>query len=185
MSQRVCPWWLGYFLVSPLRRFMQNPSEVISPYVREGMTVLEPGPGMGFFTIDLARLVGPTGRVFAVDLQPKMIVNLRRRVAKAGLLARVDPRLATPDSLGIPDLADSIDFTLAFALVHEIPSPQHFFNEVAAASKSGAIVLLAEPAGHVKPSDFDAELKCATQAGFQVKDRPIIKRNHAAVLQKL
>ncbi|HXN47666.1 MAG TPA: methyltransferase domain-containing protein, partial [Bryobacteraceae bacterium] len=73
MPHRVCPWWLGYLLASPIRRLAQNPSGTVAPYVREGMTVLEPGPGMGFFTLDLARLVGSSGRVVAVDIQPKML----------------------------------------------------------------------------------------------------------------
>ncbi len=59
MPERVCPWWLGYFLASPIRRLWQNPAQILRPYVREGMTVLEPGPGMVFFTLELARLVGP------------------------------------------------------------------------------------------------------------------------------
>jgi tRNA A58 N-methylase Trm61 len=50
-------------LVNPLRRLVHAPLALLRPYVKEGMTVLEPGPGMGFFTLDLARLVGPTGRV--------------------------------------------------------------------------------------------------------------------------
>ena len=43
MAHRVCPWWLGYLLGAPLRRLMQDPRKVLAPYVREGMTVLEPG----------------------------------------------------------------------------------------------------------------------------------------------
>jgi hypothetical protein len=46
MAQRVCPWWLGYLLASPIRRLLGDPVKVVAPYVREGMTVLEPGPGM-------------------------------------------------------------------------------------------------------------------------------------------
>ena len=50
MVHRVCPWWLGYFLASPIRQWLgQDPIKILSPYVREGMIVLEPGPGMGFF----------------------------------------------------------------------------------------------------------------------------------------
>jgi len=73
MSKRVCPWWLGYLLASPIRRLLHNPTRILTPFVRPGMTVLEPGPGMGYFTLELARLVGTSGRVVAVDVQPKMI----------------------------------------------------------------------------------------------------------------
>jgi ubiquinone/menaquinone biosynthesis C-methylase UbiE len=75
----VCPWWVGYILASPIRKLAQNPAPMLKPFVRIGMTVLEPGPGMGFFTLELARLVGPEGRVIAVDVQPQMITGLRRR----------------------------------------------------------------------------------------------------------
>jgi len=184
MSHRVCPWWLGYFLLNPFRRLGQNPTAILSPYVREGMTVLEPGPGMGFFTLDLARMVGASGRVIAVDIQPRMLARLKRRAAKAGLLDRLDARLATSDSMGIADLAGSLDFTLAFAVVHEFPDAGRFFAEVAVASQPGASLLLAEPTGHVKAADFDAELKAASDTGFVLADRPTIRRSHAALLKK-
>jgi SAM-dependent methyltransferase len=183
MSERVCPWWLGYFLASPLRRLLLDPHQFLVPYVREGMTVLEPGPGMGFFTVELARLVG-TGRVIALDIQPKMIEGLKRRVAKAGLLDRVDARVAPKDSLGLNDLNGKVDFTLAFAMVHEMPDSARFFAEAAQAAKPGAPLLLVEPAGHVSPARFDAELQAAAKAGFAVVDRPTVRRSRAALLRK-
>jgi ubiquinone/menaquinone biosynthesis C-methylase UbiE len=183
MAHRVCPWGLGYFLLSPLRRIGQNPHEIVAPFVREGMTVLEPGPGMGFFTLELARLVGARGRVVAVDIQAKMLDKLKRRAAKAGVAERIDARLASADSLGISDLAGNVDFILAFAMVHEMPDAVRFFREAAAASKDGATLLLAEPKGHVKEADFDAELRLAKEAGFELANRPEIKRSHAAVLK--
>ena len=183
MSHRVCPWWLGYILASPIRRLLQgDPEKILEPYVREGMTVLEPGPGMGFFTLPLARRVGPSGRVVAVDIQPKMIASLKRRLDRAGLLARVDARVVAPDTMGLTDLAGAVDFTLAFALVHELPRVEPFFAEIARASKPGARLLFAEPAGHVKPADFEAELQAAAKAGFEVAERPVIRRSHAALL---
>jgi len=184
MAHRVCPWWLGYWLICPLRRRGQNPAEILAPHVREGMTVLEPGSGMGFFTLELARLVGASGRVIAVDIQPKMLDRLKRRLVQAGLLDRVDARLASPESMGIADLRSSVDFTLAFAVVHEFPDAARFFAEVAAASKPGASLLLAEPKGHVKVSEFDSELQAASQAGFNLLDRPSIRRSQAALLRK-
>jgi ubiquinone/menaquinone biosynthesis C-methylase UbiE len=184
MGHRVCPWWLGYFLISPLRRLQVNPAKLLSPFVRQGMTVLEPGPGMGFFTIPLARLVGSKGRVVAVDVQPKMLRKLKRRVAKAGLESRVDARLAAADSMGISDLKGAVDFILAFAVLHEMPSAGPFFAEVAAASKLAARLLLVEPAGHVKVEEFEAELRDAAQAGFQVLERPHVRGSQAALLEK-
>ncbi|HJS99414.1 MAG TPA: class I SAM-dependent methyltransferase [Terriglobales bacterium] len=184
MGHRVCPWWLGYFLISPLRRLQVNPAKLLSPFVREGMTVLEPGPGMGFFTIPLARLVGSEGRVVAVDVQPKMLSKLKHRVAKAGVESRVDARLVAADSMGISDLRGTVDFILAFAVLHEMPSPGPFFAEAAAVSKPSARLLLVEPAGHVKDEEFEAELRDAAQAGFLVLERPQIRSSQAALLQK-
>lgn len=184
MAHRVCPWWLGYLLINPLRRWHQNPAKILDGHVRPGMTVLEPGPGMGFFTLDLLRMVGPSGKVIAVDLQPKMLDKLKRRAAKAGVLERLEARLASPDSMPLTDLANSVDFTLAFAVVHEFPSAADFFGQVAAASKPGASVLLAEPKGHVKATAFEAELNAASNFGFRVQSRPSIPRTHAALLLK-
>ena len=109
MARCVCPWWLGYLLVSPLRRLWEHPVRTLGPFVREGMLVLEPGCGMGFFTLDLARIVGPGGRVVAVDVQEKMLAGLRRRAAGAGLLDRIDARLARADSLGVADWAGRVE----------------------------------------------------------------------------
>jgi SAM-dependent methyltransferase len=148
------------------------------------MTVLEPGPGMGFFTIDLARLVGPTGRVIAVDVQPRMLSELQRRAAKAEVLDRIDCRLVSPESMALSDVAGRVDFTLAFAVVHEMPAAGPFFQQAAAASKLGAHLLLAEPAGHVKPKEFEAELSAASDAGLVVADRPRVRRSHSALLRK-
>ena len=86
--------------------------------------------------------------------------------------------------MNISDLAGSVDFTLAFAVVHEFPDAARFFAEVAAASKPGACLLFAEPTGHVKSADFEAELKAAFRAGFVLADRPSIRRSHAALLRR-
>lgn len=183
MAEHVCPWWIGYFLVSPFRRWMQNPDELIAPYVTPGMTVLEPGPGMGFFTLPLARRVG-SGCVVAVDIQPKMLDALRRRATKAGMNQRIETRLAAPDSLGIADLCGSVDFVLAVAVVHEMPSAEDFFREAAGALAPGGRLLLAEPAGHVTEARFKEELGSAARAGLVVKDSPTLKRFRAALLAR-
>ena len=81
-QHKLCPWWVGYLITSPFRKLWQNPALILEPHIRAGMTVLEPGPGMGFFTLEIAKLVGSSGRVVAVDVQPQMIEGLKRRAAK-------------------------------------------------------------------------------------------------------
>jgi ubiquinone/menaquinone biosynthesis C-methylase UbiE len=184
MAHPVCPWWVGYLIASPIRRLFHNPEEILGPHIHEGMTILEPGPGMGFFTIPLARLVGPTGHVVAVDVQSRMIEALKRRARNAGVQERIDARTAPRDSLSIQDLDGKLDFTLAFAVVHEFPSAQHFFAEVARGSKPGAHVLLAEPRGHVDEARFQSELEAAGTCQLTVISRPKLRLSHAALLLK-
>lgn len=182
MAHCVCPWWLGYFLLVPLRRLWQDPRRILSPYVTEGMTVLEPGPGMGFFTLELARLVGPAGRVVAVDIQPKMLAALRRRAARAGLEGRIETRLANASDLGVGDLAGKVGFALAFAVVHELPDSSSFFAEVAGALAPTGRLLLAEPRGHVSEGELEKTLEVAAAAGLRVTERPGIRSSRTALL---
>jgi SAM-dependent methyltransferase len=183
MAHRVCPWWIGYFLVSPLRRLWQDPRTILSPYVTEGLLVLEPGPGMGYFTLEIARLVGPTGRVVAVDIQPKMLAALRRRARRAGLDGRIEARRASESGLGVGDLAGKVGFVLAFALVHELPDVSSFFAEVAKALMPGGRLLLAEPR-HVSEDEFRKTLDTAAAAGLRFTERPFIRSSRTALLVK-
>jgi ubiquinone/menaquinone biosynthesis C-methylase UbiE len=180
----VCPWWIGYLLASPIRRLLQDPAGIIAPYIRDGMTVLEPGPGMGFFTLEIARRVGPSGRVIAIDAQPQMIEGLKRRARKAGLLDRIEARVVPTHSMALDGLEETVDFTFAFAVVHEMPSAGRFFAEAARAMKQGARLLLAEPAGRVKEGEFREELEVAALSGLKIVDRSTLKRCITALLQR-
>ncbi len=184
MADRVCPWWIGYLIASPIRRLVQDPHRILSPYVKPGMTVVEPGPGMGFFTIELARLVGPAGRVVAVDIQPRMLARQRRRAARAGVADRIETRVVQPASLGLEDLGGAADLVLAFAMVHEFRDDDRFFRQVAAALRPGGTLLLVEPAGHVKDDHFARELESAARAGLTEVERPSIRRSRTALLRK-
>jgi SAM-dependent methyltransferase len=184
MAQRICPWWLGYFLACPLRRLYQDPRRILAPFVREGMTLLEPGPGMGFFTLEMAKMVGPKGRVVCTDIQPRMLERLRRRAVKAAVSDRIDARLIKPETMGLEDLKAQADFCLAFAVAHEMPDAVGFFKETHAALKPGAKLLLAEPKGHVNEKEFEVTLDAAKAAGFAVVDRPAIRGSRSAVLMK-
>ncbi|RPH95570.1 class I SAM-dependent methyltransferase [candidate division KSB1 bacterium] len=183
-KHHICPWWMGYFLASPLRRWMQNPAKIISPYVHEGMTVLEPGPGMGFFTLEIAERVGFSGRVIVVDVQQKMLDVLMRKAKKKGLADRIDARLVTDDGTGTDDLAGKVDLVWAFAVVHELPDMNLFFREAAAALKTGGKLYLAEPSGHVNPDAWAKTIASAKLAGLAPESEITIPRSRTALLAK-
>jgi len=184
MGNRVCPWYLGYLLANPLRRLIQNPEEILGGHVKESMTVLEVGPGMGFFSLPMAHLAGESGRVVCVDLQERMLKALMKRAERAGLSARILTRLCTGSSLQIEDLAGKIDFALAFAVLHEVPDPKQFLREIFESLRKGGILLLSEPKGHVTKEDFEVSRAIAHGIGFRVAGRPDIRRSHSLLLSK-
>lgn len=167
MAKHVCPVWVGYLLLSPFRKLLEHPGKVLGPFVRPGMTVLEPGCAMGFFTLPLAQMVGPSGRVIAVDIQPAMLDVLSRRALKAGLAERIQIRTAGQGGLCLGDLGHAVDFAAALHVVHEMASPKVFFDDVRLALKPGGRLLVIEPRGHVSAESFGQMAALAEKAGFE------------------
>lgn len=184
MACKVCPWWIGYLLVSPLRKLLQNPKKIIEPHVRPGMTVVEIGPGMGFFTLELAQQVAPAGRVIAIDIQPQMLERLEQRAKRAGLHDRIETRLAKNDSMGMVDLTQAVDFVFAYAVVHELLDARAFFKEVVAVLKPGATLFIAEPGRHVSQEHFNENLQIALEEGFETVETGHARSGHTALLRK-
>ena len=146
------------------------------------MTVLEIGPGMGYFSLPLARLVGAGGKVICVDLQQRMLATLQKRAAKAGLSQRITPVLASDDSLRLDPFKGSVDFTLAFAVVHEVPDKHRLFGEIAESMKPGGKLLLSEPKGHVTEDDFEKTVRIAEEQGFKFDTSVNIRQSLSTVL---
>jgi ubiquinone/menaquinone biosynthesis C-methylase UbiE len=180
----VCPWWIGYFLLSPLRRILQDPGRILAPYVREGMSVLEIGPGMGFFSLPLARLVGEPGRVICVDVQERMLNKLKRRAEDSGLLDRITAILTDGNSLHIETYEGQLDFALAFAVVHEVNDHDRMLDEVYRSLKSGSLLLISEPKSHVTEEDFQATIETARARGFREEASLDIRKNYSILLRK-
>jgi ubiquinone/menaquinone biosynthesis C-methylase UbiE len=184
MADRVCPPFIGYWLLNPLRKLLENPRKMLGPFVQEGMIVLEPGPAMGFFTLPLARMVGPRGKVVAVEVQQKMLDVLAKRARKAGLGDRIDPRLVKNGSPDLSDLEGKVDFAAAIHVVHEVPDAAAFFKYIFAALKPGGKLLVIEPKGHVNEEAFEKSLDTAKTAGFKPADLPGKIRGRCALLSK-
>lgn len=182
-AQHICPWWLGYFLINPVRKYRHDPDKILIPYIRPGMQVLDYGCAMGYFSLPLARLTGENGKVYCIDIQEKMINKLQKRAKKAGLDHIIETRLVGRDVI-ISDLEGEIDFTLLFAVVHEVPDQKGLFEMMNRLIKPAGRILFAEPKGHVGIANFNNSVSLAQKAGFILEKRLKIKSSHAAVLRK-
>jgi len=178
-DRHVCPWWLCFTFDNLIRMLFHNPEAILAPYVHEGDTVLDVGPGMGYFSIPLARMVGDNGKVIAADVQAPMLVALRKRARKQGLEERIISHLCEADSIGI---RDPIDFALAFWMMHEVPDQNKLFLEIKLLLKPEGKLMVAEPAIHVTRSMFQETLKRARDAGFAAMENPKIFMSRTAVL---
>lgn len=162
--QHVCPWWFAYTFDNPLRNLMTPPEKVLNPYLKEGMTFVDLGPGMGFFSIRGAKIVGKGGKVISVDVQQKMLEILMKRAKKAGVDDIIEPHLALPDNINLDIQAD---FALAMWMMHETLDFVEFARQVKSVLKPASYFLVVEPTHHVRNTTIEEEAKAATEAGFK------------------
>lgn len=179
-KHRVCPVERAGLLESPLRRLYENPARILRPFVSEGMNALDFGCGPGFFTLELARRVGPAGRVTAVDLQPGMLEMARRKLDLAGLGERVTFQAIPADAIGAEG---PFTFALVFHVLHEVPDQGRFLAELRSRLAPGGRALLAEPGFHVSRGEFAASLKLARRSGLETGPGPRILFSRTAVLR--
>lgn len=177
-NHRLCPRWMCFTFDNGLRRLMQNPDRIIRQYVRSGDTVLDVGPGIGYFTIPMAKIVGDGGWVIAADIQSSMLEGIQKRALRAGVADRVSLHRAGPFSLNVTARSD---FILAFWMAHEVPDQERLFSELHAVMKDNGTFLLVEPKLHVSEGQFDAQIDMAQKAGFRLLSRPAVSLSMAAL----
>jgi ubiquinone/menaquinone biosynthesis C-methylase UbiE len=163
-----------------MRRWIQNPRKILGPYIKEGMTVLDIGCGPGFFSIDLAEMVGATGRVIAADLQEGMLQKLREKIKGSELDSRIALHKCEESKIG---WSEQVDFILCFYMVHEIPNQADFFKEIKSKLKPGGQLFIAEPPIHVSKKAFAETIKKARAAGFIPVARPKVFLSKAVILK--
>lgn len=183
-EHHVCPWWMGFVIASPLRKLGENPKKILAPLVEPGMTAVDIGSAMGFFSLPMARMVGDSGRVICVDIQERMLTSLVKRARRKGLEDVIETRVATEESLELGDLEGAADLALATHVVHETAYPQSFLTQCRDVLRPGGKLLLLEPKGHVSEEDFEATRQLALDVGFSDGDRSQIKKSLMLVLEK-
>jgi ubiquinone/menaquinone biosynthesis C-methylase UbiE len=173
-----CPWWFAYTFDNPLRRLIHDPGAILRGLVKPGDRVLDLGCGLGHFTLGLARLVGPEGRVVAVDLQREMLQRARARAERQGLQSRIEFHQATHDRIGV---TGTFDFALAFWMLHEVSNRRGFLNEIRTVLKPAGHFLLAEPKGHVSEGFFNRLRERIVEAGFKERTGPKVRLSRSAL----
>lgn len=160
----ICPVEKAWHLDNGIRRWLQNPRKILRPFIGQGMTVLDIGCGPGFFALEMARMVGSSGRVIAVDLQQGMLQKLRTKIQGTNLEERIVLHRSDQSRIGI---LEKVDFALCFYLIHELPDPAMFFKELKSLIKPDGLIFIAEPSFHVPQKAFEATVRQAVEAGFK------------------
>jgi ubiquinone/menaquinone biosynthesis C-methylase UbiE len=146
------------------------------------MNVLDIGCGPGYFSIEMAKMVGPDGRVISADLQEGMLRKLSAKISGSELQSRIRCILCGRSNINV---SERVDFILAFYMVHEVPDKDSFFRQLNAVLIEHGRFLLVEPKlFHVSRKDFDATIKIAENAGFSAAPGPRLPFSWSAVLAK-
>jgi ubiquinone/menaquinone biosynthesis C-methylase UbiE len=125
-------------LEGPDRDAYQRPDQIMDALlIGDGSTVADLGAGGGWFTVRLARRVGPKGIVYAEDIQPQMIQAIERRVDREGL-KNVRTVLGTPTDPKLPE--GSLDALLIVDAYHEMEQPVTLLRNVAKSLKPSGVI---------------------------------------------
>ena len=182
-KKRVCPVEFANSLDNKIRRCLQNPRNILKPFIKEGMKVLDIGCGPGFFSIELAQMVGSSGKVFAVDLQEGMLQKIRNKIKDTELEKRIELIKCESDKLNVHE---KVDFIVAFYMVHEVPEKENLFGSLKNILDENGKFLLVEPKlFHVSKKEFSTTIRIAEKTGFKITEGPKLPFSFSAILDKV
>jgi ubiquinone/menaquinone biosynthesis C-methylase UbiE len=169
-------------LEGPDRDAWQRPDQIMDALqIGENSVVADLGAGGGWFTVRLARHVGPNGRVYAEDIQPEMIQAIERRMQREGL-KNVTTQRGTADDPRLPP--DALDAVLIVDAYHEIENPVALLRNVRTALKPSGVVGIInskKDGGGPGPAmdervDPEQVIKDARAAGLELRKRETFLR---------
>jgi ubiquinone/menaquinone biosynthesis C-methylase UbiE len=178
------------WLVRSEREQEEEPDKALAVLqIAKGATVVDIGAGVGYFTWRLANLVGPSGKVYANDIQPEMIRMLEKNIKERGL-TNVKPILGKVDDPLLPKRA--IDLALLVDVYHEFSEPQKMLDRIRESLKpDGRLVLLEyrkeDPKIPIRPEHkmTVAEVKAEVEPeGFRLdKVSEVLPRQHILIFR--
>jgi ubiquinone/menaquinone biosynthesis C-methylase UbiE len=163
------------------RKLFQNPRKILKPYIKEGMTILDVGCGPGYFTIEMAKMLGGSGKVIAADLQDGMLEIVKNKVSNTSLQNIIEFHKCESDKIG---LTKECDFILVFYMLHEVPNQTTFLKEMFSLLKPEGKVLIVEPKFHVSKNDFKNSTETLKNIGFAIIEEPKIFFSRSVVVKK-
>lgn len=159
-----CPWWLVPVLENPYFQRVAGAELLMDRAgIRPGMAVLDAGCGPGRITVPAARRIGPQGSVLAVDVQPRMLARLERRLDEQGI---GNVRIVH-GALGDVELPPaSFDVALLVTVLGELPDKLEALHAIGRSLKDGGVLSVTEvlPDPHYQTLSYVRDL--ARRAGF-------------------
>jgi ubiquinone/menaquinone biosynthesis C-methylase UbiE len=150
----------------PLRRQYLDPGEVLGMYgVSSGMTLLDAGCGTGLFTVEMARMLGDSGQVHAVDVQASMLERTRARAAGAGVTHMV--QLHHGGVYDLPFADDTVDLAVLISTLGEVPDKPAALSELRRVLKPGARLGISEELLFTTYQVSGSARRWAEEAGFR------------------
>ena len=107
----ICPVEHAGGLDNSIRRLLQNPRKILSPFIEKGMTVLDLGCGPGFFSMEIAQMLNNSGKVIAADIQDGMLEKLRQKIKGTELEQKIELHKCQDENVGV---TENVDFVLAY-----------------------------------------------------------------------
>ena len=130
------------WLERPEREEEENPKKLIELLkFKEGEVVADIGAGSGYYTFRMAKLVGPKGKIMAVDIQKEMLDIIRGRMKKEGL-ENIEPVMGEEADPKLKD--ESVDTILLVDVYHEFAFPYEMTEKMVKALKPGGRIVFVE-----------------------------------------
>jgi ubiquinone/menaquinone biosynthesis C-methylase UbiE len=139
------PAFMGFLLDSDFRKKLQPPDKLIKRSgIKEGMSILEVGCGSGAFTISAARASGIKGEVYALDIQPRMLMQLKKKLSRPENRDIKNIKLVEGDAHKLPFNDNSFDVVYTVTVLQELQDQNIALKEMKRVLKPGGILAISE-----------------------------------------
>jgi len=182
ISKGVFPYQWAFTLLCPLRNIFLSPKRLMERLeIQEDATVLEVGPGPGYFSVPIAKKL-TRGKLVLADIQPEMLKYAKKRLTKKGL-TNVEYYQCDGNTFDFPD--DHFDVVFLVTVLGEVANKQEYMAEFFRILKNGGILSISELAGDPDKMSTHEARELATNAGFSFDKIYGKERNYTANFRKI